>query len=94
MKKILFILTIAVLVISVSSCGNKKKKAEEKAGTHTHEDGTVHGDDAHNAKPNQEAFEVDADNDAEHENGDADTDGHTHDHGDTDAHDHEHGEHN
>lgn len=68
MKKIVSILAIIALVITVSSCGNKKK--ETAAGTHTHEDGTFHADDAHShdatAKPNQEAFEVKADNDSEH----------------------------
>ncbi|MEN8118218.1 MAG: hypothetical protein ABFS16_14630 [Bacteroidota bacterium] len=58
MKKILSLLTILVLVITVSSCGNKKKNAEHDTGTHVHEDGTVHGNHSHEAKPNQESFEV------------------------------------
>ncbi len=98
MKKIVFILTIAALLFSISSCGNKKKKAA--VGTHTHEDGTVHADDAHShdsdAKPAQEAFEVKADNDAEHkhEAGDHDTENHEHGTETGDEHDHDHGEHN
>jgi zinc transport system substrate-binding protein len=104
MKKVLSIIAILALVISVSSCGNKKKKSDEHVGTHSHEDGTVHADDAHkHAAPVQEAFEVKADNDAEHkhEGGDHDHDGHKHENGDVDAketgHDkdelgHEHGD--
>ena len=94
MKKLLSIIAIIALVISVSSCGNKKKKADEHAGTHTHEDGTVHAEDVHslNVKPNQEAFEVKANNDAEHkhEGGDHDAEGHKHENGDADGESHEH----
>ena len=95
MKKIVFALAIAALVISVSSCGNKKQKTDEHVGTHTHEDGKVYSDDAHDhskdALPAQESFEVKADdNDAVHnEQSDAKHEGH--DHSD---HDHDHGEHN
>lgn len=84
MKKILFILAITALVIS--SCGNKKKK--DTVGTHTHEDGTVHANDAHSqdtAEPKQEAFEVKTDSDSEHKH---DTDEHSHEHGEDDGHDH------
>lgn len=100
MKKIFSILAILALVISISSCGNKKKKAE--IGTHTHEDGTVHADDAHSHDaPAQESFEVKEDNDAEHkhEGGDHDHDGHEHEGSDADGdghdkdeHGHEHGD--
>lgn len=97
MKNILSIITVLAIVFAVSSCGNKKKKADEHVGTHTHEDGTVHRDDAHDqdVKPNQETFEVKADGDAElkHEGGDHDHDGHEHEHGDEAGHEHEHGEH-
>lgn len=87
MKNILSILTILALVIALSSCGNKKKKAEEKVGYHTHEDGTVHRDDAHSHdnKSAQESFEVKADNNAEHNH-----EGDDHEHGDEAGHDHEH----
>lgn len=106
MKKAFSIITILAFVISLASCGNKKKKTEEKPGYHTHEDGTVHRDDEHkhDAKPNQETFEVKADEDAEHKHeGDEhdhdghkhDSDEHDHDHGDASEHDHdhEHGDH-
>lgn len=80
MKKILSILTVFAIVFAVSSCGNKKAKV--KVDTHTHEDGTVHADDAHahdaTAKPAQESFEVKEDNDAEHKHK---TSEHTHDDG-------------
>ena len=92
MKKIVSILAIIALVISVSSCGNKKKKAE--VGSHSHEDGTVHADDAHSqdTKSAQESFEVKADDDAEHkhEGGDNDHDGHKHESGDADGEGHNH----
>jgi hypothetical protein len=84
MKKVIFILAIIGLVFSTSSCGNKKKK--ESSATHAHEDGTVHGGATHGqaneAKPNQESFEVKADDDAEHkhENGDNDSAEHKHEH--------------
>ena len=98
MKKVLSILSILALVISVSSCGNKKKK--ENVGTHTHSDGTVHANDAHDneAKPNQETFEVKADEDAnnegdhKHDGDDADQNGHNHENGDGHNHNHD-GEH-
>ena len=88
MKKIVFILAIVGLVFT--SCGNKKN---QNSGTHVHEDGTVHANDAHNldqtVKPDQESFEVKADNDAEHKHEDTDHEGH--EHGDETGHDH--GEH-
>ena len=97
MKRILFILAIAGLILS--SCGNKKKK--EQSGYHTHEDGTVHRNDAHShendAKPQQESFEVAGDDDRanEHEHGDGDKK-HSHDNDerghDKDAESHKHGE--
>ena len=89
MKKVIFIIAIIGLVFSVSSCGNKKKKAAT-AGTHAHSDGTIHRDDAHDAKANQETFEVKADNDAEHKHADGDNDSaeHKHEHGDGE-HDHD-----
>jgi len=84
MKKILSVLTVLAIVFAVSSCGNKKKKESHSEGTHVHEDGTVHANDAHDhdAKPAQESFEVKEDNHAEHK----------HEGGDHD-HEHEHGEH-
>ena len=68
MKKILSILTVLAIVFAVSSCGNKKKKDNAATGTHVHDDGTVHTDDAHSydAKPAQESFDVKEDNDTEH----------------------------
>jgi hypothetical protein len=61
MKKIVFILTIVAFVFT--SCGSGKKK--ENMDTHTHEDGTVHRNDAHDHEnetmPAQESFEVEAD---------------------------------
>ncbi len=70
MKKILFVLAISAFLISASSCGNKKQKAEEKAVTHSHEDGTVHAGETHTESnetiPKQESFEIKAE-DAEHE---------------------------
>lgn len=102
MKKVLSIIVILAFVISVSSCGNKKKKTDEHVGTHTHEDGTVHADDAHaHPAPAQESFEVKSDNDAEHkhEGGDGDEKGHKHEGGDGEGtghdeaeHGHEHGD--
>lgn len=84
MKKILAVLTILAVVVTISSCGSKKKKDAHPAGTHVHEDGTVHSNDAHNhetAKPNQESFDVkDGDTEHNHEG---------HDHGDGDAHSHD-----
>ena len=71
MKKIWFILAITGLVFS--SCGNKKK--QDNSGSHIHKDGNVHANDAHDhentAKPDQESFEVKAENDTQgHEHGD------------------------
>ena len=88
MKKIVFALAIAALVISVSSCGNKKK--QNNSETHVHEDGTVHANDAHSheqdSEPDQESFEVETDDDAEHKqpHGDIDAGDHKHEHGDID----------
>ncbi|MBR8537673.1 hypothetical protein KDU71_19035 [Carboxylicivirga sediminis] len=53
MQKLLFILAVSALILS--SCGTKK--ADNKEGTHVHEDGTVHGAHEH-AAPQQETFEV------------------------------------
>jgi len=99
MKKILFIFAIAGLIFA--GCGNKKKK--DTIGYHTHEDGTVHRDDAHNhdnnSKPAQESFEVKTDNDAEHKHpeGDNDPNGHKHEYGDgngdSEGHNHDKDEH-
>jgi hypothetical protein len=84
MNKIIFILAIVALVFS--SCGGQKKKAE--VGTHPHEDGSIHANDAHShdatAKPKQESFEVKPDSDSDHEaehkheSGDEDHSGHEH----------------
>ncbi|GEM_PF-3489687 len=55
MKKLLFIFSVAGLLLA--SCGGNT----QKKGVHTHEDGTVHSDDAHShdqAKPDQESYEV------------------------------------
>lgn len=83
MKKILFFLAIATLV--VSSCGNKKKK--DTIGTHTHKGGTVHANDAHShnntANLKQEAFEAKTDSNSEY----------NHKHGENNEHDHDHNEH-
>ena len=84
MKKILFILTIAGFLLA--SCGNQKESND--AGTHTHEDGTVHSNDVHDyepdAMPEQESFEVEADS----------TGGNTvethHEHESDSEHDHQH----
>ncbi len=91
MKKIVSILTILVLVIAISSCGNKKKKESLPVGTHVHEDGTVHANDAHDhsAKPSQESFEV-KDANAEPAKEGNDQDDHTHEHGNEVDHDHDH----
>lgn len=93
MKKILSIIAILALVISASSCGNKKKTTDENVGTHTHEDGTIYNNDAHShdndAIPAQESFEVKADNDAEHKHLEGDAEGEESGH----DHDSEHGEH-
>jgi hypothetical protein len=90
MKKILSILAIVALIVSVSSCGNKKKK--DSTRTHTHEDGTVYSNDAHDhskdAAPAQESFEVKEDNEATQEHENADTENHKH----SDEHGHEHGD--
>ena len=84
MKKILFILALAGFVFT--SCGNKKQ--QEEVGTHTHEDGTVYSNDAHDhestAMPEQESFEVEAD--SIHEN-EAET---PHDHIHEGEHNHQH----
>ena len=76
MKKLLTVLAISALVLS--SCGTKK--AENKEGTHVHEDGAVHESHEHEA-PVQEAYEVeeehavkDSSNRTEHE------EDHKHDH--------------
>ncbi len=67
MKKILFILTITGFIFT--TCGSETKK--EESDTHIHEDGTVHGNDAHNHEstvmPEQESFEVEADSIHENE---------------------------
>lgn len=102
MKNILSILTVLAIVFALSSCGNKKKK--DTVDTHTHEDGTVHANDAHShdndSQPAQESFEVKEENDTEHKHEDGNLDGHNHDsddhdHGDETGHDHdhEHGDH-
>ncbi|MCY1723573.1 hypothetical protein OU798_24695 [Prolixibacteraceae bacterium Z1-6] len=82
MKKIVFIALIAVLTISISSCKNKTKKANESAGTHTHEDGTTHQGITHsqneNATPDQESFEVKTDNDTTHHHEDVNSQDHDH----------------
>ena len=92
MKKIIFILTIAGFVFT--SCGNKNK--QEEVGSHTHEDGTVHANDAHalenDPMPDQESFEVEPDSTYEK---DTDVDHpHNHDqdsgHGHEDEHEHQH----
>jgi hydrogenase nickel incorporation protein HypB len=102
MKKIVYILVITAITFSISSCGNKKKKESHTEGTHVHQDGTVHSNNAHehNAKPDQEAFEVKADSNTEqhkHEGGDVDKNGHKHEpddaHGEGTNHDNdEHGD--
>lgn len=53
MQKLLFILAVSAFILT--SCGTKK--AEQKEGTHVHEDGTVHEAHEH-ATPQQETFEV------------------------------------
>ena len=89
MKNILSILTIFILVIAGTSCGNKKNKTENKPGYHTHEDGTVHRDDAHSHDaPAQESFEVKPDIDAGHKHDGSDHDNEEHEHGDVDGEDH------
>lgn len=88
MKKIVSVLTILAIVFTVSSCGNKKKKDAQPAGTHVHEDGTVHSDDAHaHPAPAQESFEVKEGNDEGGEH-----DGHNHEGDDKEVEDHEHGD--
>lgn len=83
MKKILFILTITGFIFT--SCGSETKK--EESDTHTHEDGTVHGNDAHNHEstvmPEQESFEVEADSTVNDTVEDVNDHGHDHenDHG-------------
>lgn len=100
MKRIVYTLTVVAIVFAVSSCGNKKKKDTNNAGSHVHEDGTVHAGETHiddnTAKPAQEAFEVEADNDAEHKHEKSEGSHEGHDHGDDAGHDHDHdhGEHN
>jgi hypothetical protein len=93
MKNILSIIAILAIIFTVSSCGNKKKKDTHPAGTHVHEDGTVHSNDAHDhetAQPKQESFDVkDVDAEHNHEGHDHDAEGHEHDHGDGDAHSHD-----
>lgn len=65
MKKIAFILTIAGFIFTSCGSGNKK----EVTDTHTHEDGTVHENEAHNHEstvmPEQESFEVETDSTVE-----------------------------
>ena len=83
MKKILFIIAITGLIFT--SCGNKKK--QNNSETHVHEDGTVHANDAHsheqNAKPDQESFEVETDDNVvqKHPHGNIDAGDHKHEHG-------------
>lgn len=61
MKKIVFILSIAGFIFT--SCGSETKK--EESDTHTHGNGAVHENDAHNHRntvtPEQESFEVEVD---------------------------------
>lgn len=80
MKKIFLILAIVGLIFT--SCGSKNKK--DSTAAHTHEDGTVHTNDAHkfdtDAKPEQEDFEVETDSVAGHKHESGDEHEHAHDH--------------
>jgi hypothetical protein len=72
MKKLFISLSIAALLFAGCS-GNKTKESEEKSGTHTHDDGTVH--EAHEKdSAKQEEFTAPADT-ASHSH-----DGHEHQH--------------
>jgi len=88
MKKIVFILTIVAFVFT--SCGSGKKK--ENVGTHTHEDGTIHRNDAHNHEngtmPAQESFEVEVD--SVHQNAADTLHDHNREHDHADDHGHQH----
>ena len=79
MKKLIFILAIAGFIFS--SCGDKKKK--DNAGTHVHEDGTVHSNHTHDdeVKPNQESFEVKEEHHHEGEAKEEHSNDHEHSHG-------------
>ena len=88
MKKIF--VAIAICGYLFASCGNRSNNNNQ--GTHTHEDGSVHGDhDATpQAKPAQETFEVKADSitvKADSLKNQA-HDRHEHDHGDGKPHKH------
>ena len=91
MKKIFTLVTIITLLIAFSSCGNKKKKTEDNVGYHTHEDGTVHRDDAHShdAAPAQESFEVAPDSVDSHDAHQHETHDNGHDHSNDHNHDHQ-----
>jgi hypothetical protein len=82
MKKSIFIIIVSLFVVFAFSCGNKS--TNQPAETHAHSDGTVHEGSVHNeateAIPEQESFEVDADSSAEH----------THDHDNDHSHSHDH----
>lgn len=87
MQRTLFILAIAGSIF-FTSCGNNKKK--EQTGTHTHEDGTVHHNDAneHDAVPDQESFEIKEETEGHEHHGQSDAkEGESHD---SDGHDHDH----
>lgn len=78
--KITAILISALIIFSLNSCSNSSNK-NQPAGTHIHDDGSVH--DAHteetkNAAP-QESFQVEADSTAKQPET---KDDHGHDHSD------------
>ena len=80
------IILFAAALLGLASCGHRNTN---KQGTHTHEDGSSHGDHAteQTAVPAQESFKVEADSTAVEA---TPTDhGHSHDHS-GDDHGHQH----
>lgn len=73
MKSKIIIIVFSALLFGLTSCGGRSSNNQN---THTHEDGSVHGDHAtEQATPKQESFKTEADTTLK-----ADTVKHNHDH--------------
>lgn len=85
MKSKIIIIVFSALLFGLMACGGRNSN---KQGTHTHEDGSVHGDHAtEQAAPKQESFKAEADSTTVK----ADSVKHDHDHDHShDGSDHKH----